>query len=183
MKRGCTHIPKHRENDPIIDQLAQALKDMNVESEEDLFSTIANRMFMLEDEVLKKVASQCLGRDFTLEDAHLFTISMHDSWEDKYQLNYNGIPIGMIERNLGHKSIDYAWLERQPRFSVTFTPFTKETRPEVKPDCERCGSVADEVYHCEMCDQLIGSCCQAGFNQFTQIDFNCCKSCAEQNPE
>ena len=44
--------------------------------------------------------------------------------------------------------------------------------------CERCEKDVDEVYACERCDRMICDGCQAQYNQFTQIDYNCCKSCA-----
>ena len=45
--------------------------------------------------------------------------------------------------------------------------------------CESCGNETSEIYPCERCGALMGSCCQAAYTQFSQIDFNCCKSCAE----
>lgn len=47
--------------------------------------------------------------------------------------------------------------------------------------CERCENDAVELFACEMCDQMICDNCQASYNPFTQIDYNCCKSCADQS--
>lgn len=44
--------------------------------------------------------------------------------------------------------------------------------------CEICEKESDDLFACERCDQMICDKCQAVYNQFTQIDFNCCKSCA-----
>lgn len=49
---------------------------------------------------------------------------------------------------------------------------------KTKPICERCENDVKEVFECEICEQMICDDCQAEFNQFTQIDCNCCKSCA-----
>lgn len=48
-------------------------------------------------------------------------------------------------------------------------------------DC-RCGKPdkgTEETFSCEKCGSLMTSDDQADYNQFTQIDFNCCKSCAD----
>lgn len=47
-----------------------------------------------------------------------------------------------------------------------------------KPICERCEKDVDEVFMCELCETMICDKCSSTYNQFTQIDFNCCKSCA-----
>lgn len=49
--------------------------------------------------------------------------------------------------------------------------------------CDKCGVYSDEVYECERCGEMICGGCQAEYNQFTQIDFNCCKSCAKYDEE
>lgn len=49
---------------------------------------------------------------------------------------------------------------------------------KTSPVCERCEKEATEVYECERCEQMICDNCQAEYNAFTQIDYNCCKSCA-----
>lgn len=183
MKRGCKHIPKDRVKDPVIDEIAKALEDCYAGDETGLMNIFVDAALETENKVLLNVAAQCLGREFTPEDSPLFTIMTHQDWEDKYQLNYMNIPIGMIERNYGHKDIQSAWENRTPKFGVTFTPFEQFTAKVLKPDCEVCAETVEEVYHCERCDRLICSKCQAEFNQFSQIDFNCCKSCAEQNPD
>lgn len=56
-------------------------------------------------------------------------------------------------------------------------PFTNDGK------CEVCGKESDDLYECEKCLKMICHDCQAAYNQFTQIDFNCCKLCAETNPE
>ncbi len=50
-----------------------------------------------------------------------------------------------------------------------------------KPICERCEKLVDEIFPCERCGLRICEKCQATYNQFTQIDYTCCKSCAERN--
>ena len=49
--------------------------------------------------------------------------------------------------------------------------------------CERCEKDCDEVFECEICGQMICEKCQATYNQFSQIDYNCCESCAKYNNE
>lgn len=58
----------------------------------------------------------------------------------------------------------------------------KAIRKHIK-DCERCQKECDEVFECEICETMICADCQAVYNQFSQIDFNCCKSCEEYNSE
>lgn len=45
--------------------------------------------------------------------------------------------------------------------------------------CEKCNNQSDELFICEKCDCEFCSNCQAPYNKFTQIDFDCCKSCGE----
>lgn len=130
MKRGCKHISKDMKNDPLIDLIAEEFFKKYPEASGDSELTadyvsqlINEQMIETEDKVLREVARQCLGREFTPEDADMFTITTHQDWEGKYQLNYLLIPIGMIERNYGQMDIDSAWENRQPKFGVTFTPF------------------------------------------------------------
>src|SRR5690554_1228495 len=47
--------------------------------------------------------------------------------------------------------------------------------------CTKCDNISVEVYNCERCDELICNDCQATYNQFSQIDYNCCKDCANEN--
>lgn len=46
--------------------------------------------------------------------------------------------------------------------------------------CEKCGKDVDEVFMCERCEMMICDKCSATYNQFTQIDYNCCKECGGQ---
>jgi hypothetical protein len=43
--------------------------------------------------------------------------------------------------------------------------------------CSRCNCDTNELFMCEMCQESVCDKCLASYNQFTQIDFNCCKSC------
>lgn len=45
--------------------------------------------------------------------------------------------------------------------------------------CKVCKEHSTELYTCERCDELFCSNCQTEYNQFSQIDYNCCKTCAE----
>lgn len=45
--------------------------------------------------------------------------------------------------------------------------------------CEKCQKTVSEVFPCERCDTLVCNECTESYNQFTQIDYTCCKSCAE----
>ena len=47
--------------------------------------------------------------------------------------------------------------------------------------CTKCNNVNTEVYNCERCDELICNDCQATYNQFSKIDYNCCNDCANEN--
>lgn len=66
----------------------------------------------------------------------------------------------------------------------TYILSTEREEKQIKEEedesvCESCGKPDTDLHQCEGCDQLIGYCCQATYDQFTQIDYNCCKSCAE----
>ncbi len=52
-----------------------------------------------------------------------------------------------------------------------------------KAVCERCERDSDELYECEHCGVMFCDGCQTQYNQFTQIDYNCCKSCGERSSE
>lgn len=45
--------------------------------------------------------------------------------------------------------------------------------------CEKCNQKAGELYMCEICEEMYCYNCRASYNQFSQIDFNCCDSCAK----
>ncbi len=44
--------------------------------------------------------------------------------------------------------------------------------------CHICGKPTDKDSLCERCDKYFCEKCSAKYNQFTQIDFNCCESCS-----
>jgi len=45
--------------------------------------------------------------------------------------------------------------------------------------CHCCGKneAQTEIFECEICGELMCSDCQAPYNQFSQIDYNCCTTC------
>jgi hypothetical protein len=45
--------------------------------------------------------------------------------------------------------------------------------------CEVCEKNVKELTHCERCDTKLCFDCCAPYNQFTQIDYDCCKTCAK----
>jgi len=45
--------------------------------------------------------------------------------------------------------------------------------------CERCENDIIETYMCERCERSICENCQARYDKFTQIDYNCCQTCAD----
>lgn len=45
--------------------------------------------------------------------------------------------------------------------------------------CEVCLSNSNELWDCEMCECKFCPECQADYNQFTLIDYNCCSKCAD----
>lgn len=47
--------------------------------------------------------------------------------------------------------------------------------------CSVCGGENKELVPCAKCDNMHCPDCQAPYNQFTQIDFNCCKPCSERS--
>ena len=49
--------------------------------------------------------------------------------------------------------------------------------------CERCEKNVVEVFECEICEMMICDNCSASYNQFTQIDYTCCKQCARASYE
>jgi len=50
---------------------------------------------------------------------------------------------------------------------------------EEKVICELCEKDVRETYMCEKCERMYCDNCASVYNQFTQIDYNCCKSCAK----
>ena len=47
--------------------------------------------------------------------------------------------------------------------------------------CSRCEKDATELFECQRCAEDVCDKCLAEYNQFTQIDYDCCKSCANSN--
>lgn len=45
--------------------------------------------------------------------------------------------------------------------------------------CHVCGKTEGELYECEICGELYCESHSSTYNQFTQIDYNCCKPCSE----
>jgi hypothetical protein len=52
-----------------------------------------------------------------------------------------------------------------------------------KPQCHYCGCETEIEFICEKCDEFYCEKCSSTFNQFTQIDYNCCQSCANAKNE
>ena len=49
--------------------------------------------------------------------------------------------------------------------------------------CERCERNAIELFMCEKCGSKVCEKCLAAYNQFSQIDYDCCRTCANYLPE
>lgn len=47
--------------------------------------------------------------------------------------------------------------------------------------CEQCEKPSDDLRICEKCEIEFCGDCQAVYNQFSQIDYDCCKDCAENS--
>lgn len=47
--------------------------------------------------------------------------------------------------------------------------------------CERCENTVNELFMCEKCELNICDKCLTSYNQFTQIDYDCCRSCANSS--
>ena len=56
------------------------------------------------------------------------------------------------------------------------SPFTVGVK-ECK--CHICKSNTSEEYVCEICDEYYCEECSSTYNQFSQIDYNCCEYCQE----
>jgi len=52
-----------------------------------------------------------------------------------------------------------------------------------KKECHICGNSNSELTECERCEELYCESCPATYNQFSQIDYNCCESCGNRNYE
>ena len=48
-------------------------------------------------------------------------------------------------------------------------------------ECCVCGSTDKELIKCEICEEPYCEDCGAAYNQFTQIDCNCCEKCATRD--
>lgn len=46
--------------------------------------------------------------------------------------------------------------------------------------CHICNDIVDEDFVCGICEEYYCEKHSAVYNQFTQIDYNCCKECANQ---
>lgn len=44
--------------------------------------------------------------------------------------------------------------------------------------CNCCNKIATELFECTKCNNDFCEGCQAEYNQFTQIDYDCCTDCA-----
>jgi len=50
---------------------------------------------------------------------------------------------------------------------------------EKMKECQICSKKTDEIRICERCEIDFCEDCHAEYNQFSQIDYDCCKECAE----
>lgn len=48
---------------------------------------------------------------------------------------------------------------------------------EDKSKCEVCLAKSNELWDCKMCECKFCPECQAEYNKFTMIDYNCCSEC------
>jgi len=46
--------------------------------------------------------------------------------------------------------------------------------------CHICDNTEGELLECEKCGELYCENCGAQYNQFTQIDYNCCELCSRR---
>lgn len=53
----------------------------------------------------------------------------------------------------------------------------------IEEKCSICGNSEKELFECERCGELYCEDCKATYNQFSQIDYNCCENCANRNFE
>lgn len=63
------------------------------------------------------------------------------------------------------------------------TYFINQENGEELDKCHLCNSSEGEILICERCDSPYCDDCSSVYNQFTQIDYNCCKKCAERKEE
>lgn len=50
-----------------------------------------------------------------------------------------------------------------------------------KLECYVCSNTNKELNECEKCNGLYCEKCSSVFDQFSQIDYNCCENCAKRN--
>lgn len=62
-------------------------------------------------------------------------------------------------------------------FIINHSPY-ELIEEEVKELCHCCGK--DSEYECERCNEPMCSNCHAPYNQFSQIDYNCCVDCYDK---
>ena len=63
----------------------------------------------------------------------------------------------------------------------TFLEWVLQTKSVLIEECKChiCKSNTSEEYVCEICDEYYYEECSSTYNQFSQIDYNCCKECQE----
>lgn len=54
---------------------------------------------------------------------------------------------------------------------------------DVKLVCARCKKDTNELIMCERCEENVCDKCLVVYNQFTQIDYDCCESCGNTRNE
>lgn len=86
-----------------------------------------------------------------------------------------------VVKNLSNdEEIDYISLNNLYDFyEVPFIESDIKHYIDTKIMCEQCLKITDEINSCERCEIEICHNCQASYNQFTQIDYTCCKSCSD----
>ncbi len=62
-------------------------------------------------------------------------------------------------------------------------PEQVDNREQPYPKCIVCGIEGVELYTCQICEHEYCDKCGAEYNQFTQIDFDCCKPCSENRKD
>lgn len=97
-------------------------------------------------------------------------------WHDEYN---NRIAMEQEYDTLLERSIIICdELAKAEELVITQNKIIQELKDQLPEKCHVCGGNDSDLHECERCNELYCESCSSTYDQFSQIDYNCCESCA-----
>jgi|GEM_PF-294316 len=109
-------------------------------------------------------------------------VNHHSIWAEKTEGRYVGDGVFVLsEKPIYNWVLANPVLYDKPILNVKGKLSFWEFRDLIECSCCTNKETDEEMHICERCEQEYCINCQAEFNKFSQIDYNCCEKCANTN--